>query len=476
MGTRPVNWQPFADRDPVPGEAIDTRDLARRYSRTAEAISTAAARLRELINDEGWESKSGDEFRSMAGDTASKIEGAHARYKRAGNALATFADKLVIAQQMADEALSRAKQAATDRDTAQQRADAATEESERNTMQGDADEAQGRIDAECRIVEEAVGIYNEAASKAIDDIDDIIDHDDVKDGFWDRVANVLSSIAEIAGAIAAVAGVLSLLVGWIPVIGQALAAVLGAIALIATLVSLVCNLALLIGGKGSWTALAWDVFALATFGIGRAFSGAAKMSRLGGRAAARTAARGLATSARPGASSTTIYRAVNTMAGGPAGQASRAALRNAPTGIWPGLRNVAQGGYGNLLPELRSGANTIYNGVRAGRGTWSQGFSELFSGGRLAVTSRLLGQADLADESARASTFADDVARNTRVRELATRGAAQFGIATFAVGSGGLKDGSQIVGMFGDDQQVSVPDVTPPSQDLPPRIESGPPR
>jgi hypothetical protein len=84
----------------------------------------------------------------------------------------------------------------------------------------------------------------------------------------------------VAGWVASIAGTLALCVGWIPVIGQALAAVLGTLALIASVVTLLADVLLLIGGKGSWFDIALDVIAVASFGLGRAATGAVKDSSL----------------------------------------------------------------------------------------------------------------------------------------------------------------------------------------------------
>ncbi|MGA2831198.1 MAG: hypothetical protein ABSF03_34390, partial [Streptosporangiaceae bacterium] len=89
-----------------------------------------------------------------------------------------------------------------------------------------------------------------------------------------------------AGWVATIAGTLALAVGWIPIVGQVLAAVLGTIALIASVVTLLADTLLMIGGKDSWLDVALDVVAVASFGLGRAATGALKDSALLARSTA----------------------------------------------------------------------------------------------------------------------------------------------------------------------------------------------
>ncbi|MGA2831244.1 MAG: hypothetical protein ABSF03_34625, partial [Streptosporangiaceae bacterium] len=91
-----------------------------------------------------------------------------------------------------------------------------------------------------------------------------------------------------AGWVATIAGTLALAVGWIPIVGQVLAAVLGTIALIASVVTLLADTLLMIGGKDSWLDVALDVVAVASFGLGRAATGALKDSALLARGTAES--------------------------------------------------------------------------------------------------------------------------------------------------------------------------------------------
>lgn len=463
---RPTDWSPIAGSDPVPGEVADVRDLANRYSDTAEAIRTAAARLRQL--HAAGKSEALDAFREVTGETAEKIEKAEDRYQATSKALDGWAGDLDTLQYNADAALARAKDAEIDRNRYDQQARAAQDDEERKRYERLRDDAQSRIDAERGRVEGWHADWEKAGNDRAGEIEDIIEHDEVKDSFWDNVSGVLSAIADIAGTIAAIAGVAALLVGWIPVIGQALAGILGTIALIATAISLVCNLALLIGGKGSWSNVLLDAFALATFGVGRAFTSLAKSSTLGSRAMTRVAAsRALRSS---GMSRGAVRGAVPHVFGSANG-ATVQALHAAPKRVLPGARQFLRLGFGGLGRGLRSDGSTVASGVTGGWAPFRAGLSSYLTGGNRAVLARGLGQHDLAAEltslrSARQAITAMDGVRASnaaRIEALAQQGAGQFNVAVGAVAAAASQDVPKVAGVFGGTSDGY--DVTPPSVD-----------
>jgi hypothetical protein len=146
------------------------------------------------------------------------------------------------------------------------------------------------------LLAQAEQVRDTAASNASNLISGVIGSDGLTDGFWDHVTNfidehagLLSMISRVAGWVATICGTLALVVGWIPIVGQALAAVLGTVALIASVVTLIADGLLLLGGKGSLFDVALDVIAVASFGLGRAATGALKDSSLLARVAGRTA-------------------------------------------------------------------------------------------------------------------------------------------------------------------------------------------
>lgn len=247
-------------------------DGANRYRQVADAISRCAANLRLL---EGGASRAESvtallESRDTTVDAVSKAEN---RFRTAATALETYAQVLDRVQVDTVNALYAARQAANERDEANRvRAyyqglaedyrfsdndgDDESYTRYRRLARGagnDADAAQGRIEAQIRIVDQAVVDRDAAAQRAVDAIEGATSADALNDSWWDNWgATITMWIAKIAEAISAIAGILALLVCWIPVIGQALAGVLFTIAAIAGIVAAIANIALAATGKQSW--------------------------------------------------------------------------------------------------------------------------------------------------------------------------------------------------------------------------------
>jgi uncharacterized protein YukE len=283
MGSRPIDWTPLADSDPVPGDPDEVERLAARYGRTATAIETAAEKLRSIASADGWVGKAAVEFRDQARGTADSVERAYDRYHETSVALTNYAPSLATAQTNSAKALEEARCAVDDERGAETRRDseeakADPDQSVLDTCERQVGNAQAAYKAAERKLAGAVTLFNNSAERAAGKIHDVSQNDGLKTNWKDRLASVLKVIANVAGFIAAVAGLLALVVGWIPIIGQALAAVLGAIALVAGIISLVANIGLLIMGEGSWANVILDVIGVATFGIGRLFTSAAKFS------------------------------------------------------------------------------------------------------------------------------------------------------------------------------------------------------
>jgi hypothetical protein len=289
VSPRPPEWHPVCpDGDPVPGDPDAVGSLAGRYQTTARRISDAAARLRRIAGVEGWDSRAGRRFRERAIEVSDKVSSAYQRYEKAGVALADYAEALRGAQRLADGALGRAQDAEVEliraRALVECSADPASlDHAAHGDYQRRAGAAAAVIAEAQRAVARAVAGWDAAARKAAGEIHDVAGHDGLKDGFVEDIVPALKAIADIAGAIAAVCGILSLVVGWVPIIGQALAGILGTIALIAGLVSFLCNLTLLATGHGGVWAVVLDAVGLATFGIGRLFTSASRVSAVAAR-------------------------------------------------------------------------------------------------------------------------------------------------------------------------------------------------
>jgi hypothetical protein len=338
---RPSDWYPVEMwEDPTPGDADATVDAGRHYRDVADAIETAARRLREIASAPDMESEAVEAFVGKAEEVANNIDRAHERYRGVGDALYTYGFQLGRAQDDADDALRRAIAAREDAGAARARLDTARQnlqqaqdddaaappeappadlsghQSAVSRAEGDVADAEMAWQRAISDAQQAKEDAESAARAAREAIEDVKDSGDLNDSTWDNVAGALKKLADFAGMVAAVCGILALAVGWIPVIGQALAAVLGTIALVAGLVSLLCNVALLIGGKGSLKSVILDLVGVLSFGIGRAvvagargaYRGAQGLARMNaGRLAATSPASRLA-AGLPGGSSASAIR------------------------------------------------------------------------------------------------------------------------------------------------------------------------
>ncbi|WP_193317967.1 MULTISPECIES: ATP-binding protein [Streptomyces] len=392
MSSRPTDWQPLTSdgSDPIPGDWEMVQEAAARYRRTADAIQRAKELLEDVSDSEsGWQSEAGTAFREKSTEVSDDVWKAWGRYDAAANALAGYWPELQDAQTesltLRTEAIEVQEQinSLTGRiDGARQDADAASDseaddaedrEEEANrqveSLQGQLDFQEGELSRLRGRLAEIVEAKDQAAQRAADAIGDFIGGDGLKDGFWDRVGevldaikNVLIVIGEWAGRIAAICGVLALLVSWIPVIGQALAGILGTIALVASIFSMVGNAL-----QGKWLNFALDLVGILTFGIGRAIGPA--LSSAGG-AARFSAFRNVMRI------STGNRAARNAIAAGVVGDGATLAGRAGTAFTRPsGLLGWGRSAFGGLGTEMAGNLRVLGSGAN-----WGQGFSQGIAG------------------------------------------------------------------------------------------------
>src|SRR5947208_632084 len=98
MGNRPTDWHVLdLDRDPVPGDPYEVKDLARRLGGFADDVGQALRSVRGLGGDSAvqeWAGLSGDEYRSQFGDLPGELEKLEKSYRMAGSALDAYWPKL----------------------------------------------------------------------------------------------------------------------------------------------------------------------------------------------------------------------------------------------------------------------------------------------------------------------------------------------------------------------------------------------
>ncbi|MPZ96151.1 MAG: hypothetical protein GEU96_14875 [Propionibacteriales bacterium] len=283
---RPTDWSVLGyDSDPVSGDPTLVAELARRYTKTADAIDKAVEGLNKITSaTDGQQSKAITELRAKAEEAGTDISKAETRYREAGSALTTYHPELSEAQRISASAHTRA----TNASNATQISAPGSEKDSSEPEPGSAEDPE--MIAAHKSLNEAIGIRDTAAEAAARAIEDVIGTDGLEDGFWDNFGGFLKKLGDIASMVAMVAGILALVLCWVPVIGQALAA----IALVATAISLLCKIGTgAITGNWDVKGMVFDVIALATFGVGRAFTTAGRLGALTARSRALPVARTL---------------------------------------------------------------------------------------------------------------------------------------------------------------------------------------
>jgi hypothetical protein len=432
---RPQDWSAVGrSSDPVPGDVALVDELARRYKDTADAIRAGVDGLKRLRDEtDGQESDAVEKLRELARDTSLDIEKAEDRYRDAATALSTWADALGEAQRKADGALEAA------REVMNAPAPTADEDSDEPPP----DPADDPVVVQARgTVTTARSEWDTAGRNAAGAINSAMEANDLNDGWRDKLANVLSKIGDIAGIVATIAGILSLVLCWVPVIGQALAAV----ALVATAISLVCKLG--VGGlTGGWDVMGivMDTVSLATFGIGRAFSAAARGTSQAavrtGRSAAMRFGRVAGNGGQP--------RAIQLMGGHHITSGMVRGYARSGSSGWRGLL----GGYTSSFADTRAGFSGIWQGLR-GNG-WTTSFN------RSNPLTSVWGSSDAAADLATAGRFTDELMgispEAANLRNLAN---VQNNVSIGSGMIGSSLDTYQFGDLLGDTFDSGVPDVS----------------
>lgn len=301
--SRPVDWSPLSDRDPVPGDADELARAARHYADVATAIDDASAKLRTLTAGLSAESEAVDAFRGSAEEVAGDISRAYQRYAGVAQALAEYVPELAWAQdrsitllravQMADARQQDAQRLAT---AAAERAATAPpgfaepERTEERRQAALAEEASLEVIRARKELEEVKADRDRARSRAIERIRDVHGSGGLKDGWRDNFGGFVNkSIAPLLPALnklAAGVGFAALALAWVPFLGPAL----GTAALVLTGLSLLANLAMGVGKESGWGPAVVSALGMATFGLSKIASARYLAKAAGARAASRNVA------------------------------------------------------------------------------------------------------------------------------------------------------------------------------------------
>jgi hypothetical protein len=291
--SRPRDWSPLRDSDPVGGDPQAIAELARRYADTAAAIDEASRSLRHIHNSAtAWDSDAGRLFRDRTSDTAGTIERAFRRYEQTAVALSRYADELTDVQSRADALLRQAQQ---DDDEARA-AGHARSQNAAATMPDPALDAQlaGReVNAAGRVAQARLSLgrleeeWDAAGRRAASALEDITSADGLDDSWWDDVLDVVSIITDLAGYLCTWLGVIALVCACIPGLEE-FAPVFAAASLITGAVALAGHALLYTDDRATTGQVLMDAAGLLTFGVGRALRVADEVVATGTRGAGST--------------------------------------------------------------------------------------------------------------------------------------------------------------------------------------------
>ncbi len=292
--SRPSDWSPLDQwSDPIPGEPTEVRKHAAHYTAVADAIALAATRLQTIADYQTSQSKFVDEFRSNASRVASDISKAQTRYASVGAATAGYATPLENAQNDADAALIRARNARDDANTVQVHIQHYTNELMYNSAltddekqdytrrlqqyQTDSGHYEQTISSAKAALQRAIDDRDKAAQHAINLISETQDSNGISDSgweqFWDKYGGTITFWLGVVAAIALV------VIAFIPGLNLVEFIILGVVAA----VTIANNLTQMNTGKMS-AVEGWTGIVLSLLPIG----GAGAVKALGARALSLT--------------------------------------------------------------------------------------------------------------------------------------------------------------------------------------------
>ncbi len=111
--SRPVDWQPLAGSDPVPGDPFTIQTTAQRYRSLAEEFGAQVTVLQQILHGDRWDSDAGRLFAAQVRSYCADLNRARTRFDAVAGALTGYAPRLAEAQQDADAALRQARAAET---------------------------------------------------------------------------------------------------------------------------------------------------------------------------------------------------------------------------------------------------------------------------------------------------------------------------------------------------------------------------
>lgn len=297
------DWSPLSSTDPVPGDACAVDALAGRLERRATAIKAQADQLKAITAEGVWAGRAADTFREHHREVPPRLTEIARRYEKVSASLKAYHAGLVDAQELARQALAKARAADRRMRVARRGVEEMQrhDEDERCRVQAlsaanptappveplpwvgprwdrEVDEAEGELATARGMLDRAVRAHHEAASGAAGDIREASD-DSLKDdsGFFAKVRRGAAALAD-AIPLETIAKVLSV-AGAVLAIAALIFPVLTPLALAVGLAGVIADGILATAGRKGWGAVALDLVGVAAFGVGRVFTTLARGAR-----------------------------------------------------------------------------------------------------------------------------------------------------------------------------------------------------
>jgi hypothetical protein len=111
-----------------------------------------------------------------------------------------------------------------------------------------------------------VQVWDAAAYRAAESIEQIVSSDTLHDSLWQNVRGFVHGLSKVMDWVGTVSGVLALVFVWLPPVSAAF----GVVALGATAIKLVADVAIAANDHTGWGDVVWDAVGVVSFGAGRA--------------------------------------------------------------------------------------------------------------------------------------------------------------------------------------------------------------
>ncbi|MDT9701756.1 putative T7SS-secreted protein [Streptomyces sp. P17] len=265
--TRPKDWNPLADSDPVPGDAEEIRDEVKHMKGVASSLRDQASRLRQINDDNELKGKYAGKLREDSEVLEKHLREVASRYERVHVHLSNWANELEYYQGEADKVLANAKKAQEELDAEKSKKETGDGSTPKPTESGtEGDPLRKYRDHLDRITGDRDDRAGHWAKKIREEIDDIIE-----DSFWDDIKGWIHEnidkikwVLDFIGWAASILSLLAPILVFIPIIGP----FIGAIAITLSAIVLVSRAILFAAGEASLTDVVMDAVGLVAFGVG----------------------------------------------------------------------------------------------------------------------------------------------------------------------------------------------------------------